>query len=336
MTARWCGTAGSPLYEGLLKRAAADVEAGGPCWAVLEGQENAALGSAMPLRFMGAVHRLVLEGRAPVLGQHYPSVGGKPEEEGAWWAFRETVAQQLGALRELAMRPVQTNEVGRCAALLGGFLLVARETGLPLRVLELGASAGLNLRWDHYRYETGNAVWGDPASAVRLVDCTIEGRPPFEVATTVVERRGCDRNPLDPGSAEGRLTLSSFVFADQVQRFARLRAALDLSRRVPATVEQADAPVWLAAQLEIERPGKATVVYHSLVMQYLSQADQERVQRTLAETGAKATSSAPLAWLRLEHGSGDVDVRLTIWPGGQERLLATATNHGQRVNWLLN
>jgi len=115
-----------------------------------------------------------------------------------------------------------------------------------------------------------------------------------------------------------------------------LRAALDLSRRVPATVEKAEAPEWLVAQLQVGRAGVATVVYHSLVMQYLSQVDQARVQRALAEAGARATPSATLAWLRMEHGSGDVEVRLTAWPRGKERLLATAANHGRRVNWLLN
>src|SRR5438034_5449361 len=109
--------------------------------------------SALALRFMGAVHRLVLEGRAPALARHYPSAGGEAGLEGAWAAFRDTLEQHRDTLRALVTSPVQTNEVGRSAALLGGFLLVARETGLPLRLLELGASAGLNLRWDHYRSE---------------------------------------------------------------------------------------------------------------------------------------------------------------------------------------
>src|SRR5204863_254585 len=81
-----------------------------------------------------------------------------------WPAFRDTLEQQRDTLRGLVHRPCQTNEVGRAAALFGGFLLVARETGLPLRLLEIGASAGLNLRWDHYRYEQGDAGWGDRAS----------------------------------------------------------------------------------------------------------------------------------------------------------------------------
>src|SRR2546425_9850786 len=70
--AEWCRKLGSPLYTALLSEAAADVEAGGACWRVLEGQEDE---GALALRFMGAVHRLVLEGRAPELAPYYPSAG---------------------------------------------------------------------------------------------------------------------------------------------------------------------------------------------------------------------------------------------------------------------
>jgi len=48
---------------------------------------------------------------------------------------------------------LQTNEVGRSAMLLPGFLTLARETRLPVEIAEIGASAGLNLYFDrcHYR-----------------------------------------------------------------------------------------------------------------------------------------------------------------------------------------
>ena len=57
--AQACRALGSPLYAELLERSTAD-----------------APGSALALRLMGAVHLLVLEGRAPSLARHYPSVGG--------------------------------------------------------------------------------------------------------------------------------------------------------------------------------------------------------------------------------------------------------------------
>jgi len=148
-----CSALGSPLYAELLQRAAADVAAGGVCLAVLRGHGCDPPGSALALRFMSAVHRAVLDGNAPRLARHYRSAGGTHGPHGAWPAFRELVADQRELLRELVCRPIQTNEAGRCAALLPGWLAIAAETRLPLRLLEVGASAGLILRFDRYRYE---------------------------------------------------------------------------------------------------------------------------------------------------------------------------------------
>lgn len=329
-----CLRLGSPLYHTLLEQAADDVLRGGPCWMVLKGHDSDPAGSVLALRFMGGVHRLVLEGQATELARYYPSVGGDAPRDQAWPAFCNTVAQHGDALRESMGRSVQTNEVGRCAALLGGFLLVAQRTRLPLRLLEIGASAGLNLRWDYYRYETEGAAWGDPDSPMRMDMELPEGKPPVGITAEVVERRGCDVSPVDPCSTEGRLTLMSYIWADQVHRFERLRGAIEVAQKVAAVVEQANAPDWLAAQLSHTTPGIATVVFHSIVMQYLTEAGREHVRRALERAGESATVAAPLAWLRMEPGGAFAQVRLTIWPGGEERLLATAGYHGPPVRWL--
>lgn len=332
--AEWSRKLGSPMYTGLLARAAADVEAGGPCRRVLEGHETNARDLSLALRFMGAVHRLVLEGRAAELAAYYPSVGGAMPIAEAWPVFRNTVEQHHAVLAELVARPVQTNEVARSCALAGGFLLVARETGLPLRLLEIGASAGLNLRWDHYWYQVGASEWGDRASKVRFENAFSDGQPPFDVAPRVAERRGCDGNPLDPNLPETELTLASYVWADQVERFHRLRAALEIARRVPAAIETADAADWL--EIELRRPpsGAATVVFHSIVMPYLGDEGRERVRTILREAGSRASSARPLAWLRMEPGADQAEVHLTLWPPGEERLLAKAGFHGSPVRWL--
>src|SRR3954447_8433053 len=95
----WCARLGSPLYGDLLERAAADFESGGPCAALLTGHEDDALGTALPLRFLGAVHRLVLDGRAPELAAYYPSVGGDlVDAEGRWSAFLAALEQEPEAI----------------------------------------------------------------------------------------------------------------------------------------------------------------------------------------------------------------------------------------------
>jgi hypothetical protein len=324
-----CGYVGSPLYEDLLARAAADHERGGPTMRVLAGHEDDPKDSALALRFMGAVHRLALSGRAPALAQCYSAADG--DRERTWEAFRATLEDRVEELRPLVERPVQTNEVGRCAALLPGFLDVAARTGKPLRMLEVGASAGLNLGWSEYRYEAGDFVWGPPDSALRIEFELVGDAEPAAVPATVAERAGCDASPVDPGSEEGRLTLLSYAWPDQVARMERLRAALAIAAARPAPVERGGAVEWAAARLAEPAPGLATILFHSIVMQYLSEDERDAFARVVQEAGSRAGEDTPLAWLRMEPDGERAAIRLAAWPGGEERLLAHAGYHGTPV-----
>ncbi len=332
-----CEHAGSPFYGDLLTRMAGDVEAGGPVWTVLGPHAHAPFEAVHCLRLLGGVHRLVLAGEEPELAAHFPSTGGDGDAVAAWPRFRAVVAAAPAAVLDALTRPPQTNEVGRSAALVGGFLTVARDTSRPLCVLELGASAGLNLCFDRFRFEQDGSAFGDPASPVRFENLWEDSCPPFDASCTVAERRGCDRDPIDAGTAEGRLTLLSYVWPGQDERFELLRAALDVAARVPVTVDRAEIPDWLVEQLAVPRPGRATVVFHSIVWQYLDHETRVRITDTLRDAGARATDDAPLAWLRLEPGPPHFfppELRLTSWPGGDERLLATAEFHVGPVRWL--
>jgi hypothetical protein len=335
--AGWCGKLGSPLYRDLLDHAAADIEGGGPIWDVVADDDasdrDGLLPGAQALRLVGAVHRLVLEGRAPGLAEFYPSAGGAVGA-GVREAFTDLLARQREAVAELIAHPVQTNEPGRSAALLGGFLEVAQATGLPLRVLEIGASAGLNLRWDRYFYTAPDGSWGDPGSPVRFDPAFAEGAPPLRVRPRVAERRGCDPDPLDAAAPDDQLTLLSYVWPDQEQRLAQLRAALDLAAGVPVAIDRAGAVEWLEQQLGDAGDGGATIVFHSVVLPYLGEQGVADLKRTIERAGARASDDAPLAWLSMEAGGEQAEVRLTTWPGGESRVLANATFHGPPVRWL--
>jgi hypothetical protein len=327
-----CAAAGSPLYEQVLVAVLGDFEDRGITYQLLHGRSSDPVGSALTLRLLGAVHRIVLEGRAESLAAHYPSVGGEPGLD-AGAVFLETVREHWPEVDRRIEDGVQTNEVGRSAVLAGGYAAVARRTHLPLRVLEVGASAGLNLRFDEYCYLTGRRPCGPVDSPVRF-EGVWEGDPPelpkrFEVAA----RRGCDRNPLDPTTREGRLTLLSYVWPDQIHRIDRLSAALEVARRVPVVIDDADAADWVEAQLATEVLGQATVVTHSIVFQYLPPDSRTKLERVLREAGEQATGAAPLAWLRMEPAGERAELRLTTWPHGDDVVLGTAGYHGSPIWW---
>lgn len=339
--ARACEIMGSPMYADLLERAARDLERGGVVFELLHQHVLPGRGDALALRLMAAVHRLVLNGTAEELVELYPGVSetayDRSRADEYWAAFEQTLRKHFEQVETLFELPCQTNEVGRCAPLAAGFLRVAARFEMPLRILEVGTSAGLNLRWDHYRYDVdGEHCFGPVDSPVRLDQHWRS--PPRHVRqpVEVVERRGCDLRPQDPTTEEGFLRIASSVWGDQVQRFQRLKGAVKVCRRVPATVQRASLEQWLRDELAELRPGVATVVFHSVVDQYLSSEVREKFHAILATTAEMASQEAPFAHLRMEpipqlanHG-----VELTMWPGGQNEMLAKCGGHGKDVEWL--
>jgi hypothetical protein len=338
--ARQCLAYGSELMDALLTGAADDLAAGGVVAELLSPHAADPAGSALPLRLAGALHRLVLDRRAAELALHYPSVGGTAPVRAVWPAAERTCRQRLDELRALVARPVQTNEVGRSAVLVGVLGHVTGRTGLPVRLLEVGASAGLNLRCDSYAYELAESqVLGDPASPVRLERPWAEGPRPDGAPVRVAERAGCDPAPLDPTTHEGRLTLTSYVWADQRARLERLRGALEVASRVPAVVVRRGASDWLAEVLAAPAGGVVTVVWHSVVRQYLAPAERAAVDRLLVAAGRRSSADAPLVHAQMEPertGGDDVVFRVhgRRWPGpGTAVHLADCHGHGPPVRW---
>ena len=326
--ARGCAELGSPMYAELLARAADDPH--GTVAGVLGERTE----TGVVLRMLGLVHRLVLEGRVPELAAYYPTAGGTKDPLEAWPAFRDVLVGHAAEIREGLADPPQTNEVGRAAPLVGGLLAVAEATGLPIRLLEIGASAGLNLRADHFRLRYEGGAYG-PASPVVLDDAW-RGLPPVGVPIAIAERRGCDPNPLDATSPEARRLLLSYVWPDQAARVERLRAAFEVAARVPATVVQAGAAEFLDGLAP--RPGVATVVWHSTMWAYLSGHEAARMLRHLEDAGAAATGEAPVAHLSFEgRDASRLDavqvVTLRLWPGGERVVLGEGPSHGLPVTW---
>jgi hypothetical protein len=326
-----CRMIGSELYASLLERAAEDAEARGSTWEILRGHESDPEFSVLGLRLLGAVNRLVLTGQEPALAAAY----GDGDAAEAWQRLHDTLHRNAALLRGSLAQPVQTNEVGRSAVLLFGFLAVAEGTGLPLRLLEVGASAGLNLRWDRFRYEADGFSWGPPESPVKLA-FELEGKVPpgLPSAVEIASRRGCDASPIDPTTRDGQLTLLTYIWPDQPQRIARMRSALEVAEKVPVSVDREPAAAWAKRMLAENSSGQATVIYHSIVSQYLSEEERAALFGGIEEAGGQATERAPLAWLRMEPADDLADVHLTLWPGGEERLLARAGYHGNPVELL--
>lgn len=331
---------GAPFTAALIANGADDVDRRGIVNDAMAALVGAPQGSAAALRFAGAVHRLVLAGVAPALAAHYPSVGGDGDVEAAWPLVLEVVRDRLDDVRTIVARPPQTNEVGRAVGLLGALAHLVDRRPLAIRLCEIGASGGLNLRADHFRVTAGAAtVCGPPDSPVTLVDGWQGVLPPITRSLDVIERRGCDVDPIDASSDDGALTLTSYVWAEQSARLARLRGAIEIARAIPAEVVRASAADFVGA-LTLT-PNTWLVVWHSVMWQYLEASERAVVLERLEALGAGATLDSPLAHLALEptgvSGDGEFVVTLRTWPdvglGPEERVLGIAHPHGPPVVW---
>ncbi|WP_227983120.1 DUF2332 domain-containing protein [Nocardia spumae] len=340
LQAKACDKLGSPLYGSLLRDIARDIDDRGPCATVLAGYEDMPFASALPLRLLAGVHALVLSGAATDLAPFYPSAGAAPcphDHADAWLPFRQAVIDRPRWIREWLTRPPQTNEVGRAVPLLAGLLAAVDANPLPVRLLELGASGGLNLRADHFRWDSGDIGWGPEGSPVTVSDAWRGPVPQWLAGAVrrhphiaVVERRGCDPAPLDPLSPRDSLALRSYVWPDQRARAARLDGALRLAEKIPVDVAVTGARDFLA-DIELV-PGTLTVVWHSVMRQYVGDDEWRAVTAELDRLAAAARRDTGFACVAFEPQNSSDDrngFRLTVRIGrGEPVILARAMPHG--------
>jgi hypothetical protein len=333
---RFCAGSGSPMYGELLDLVAHDVEADGVFATILSGHEDAPSRDAVPLRLLGGLHRLVLDGRAAALRRWYPSTGGAWDPAAAWPEILRTADGHSNSLRAALDQPPQTNEVGRSAALIGGLLKINCEFALPVRLFEIGTSAGLNLRADHYRYRFADTQWG-PADSPVTIDYAWEGSLPPHGTVRIAERRGYDIAPIDVTGADGEMTVLSYVWPDQSARLERLRGAIAVARDVPAPLERRSAADAVAGLTLAE--GALTVLWHSITWQYLSAEERDALRARVDGLGGQADAGSPFAHLTMEparDGPGAPVrflVRARTWPGGELDVLGECHPHGPPVRW---
>jgi hypothetical protein len=202
----------------------------------------------------------------------------------------------------------------------------------PMRVSELGASAGLNLNWDHFAVDINAARLGPSNATVTLAPDWTGATPPM-TAPKVIERRGVDLNPVDP--AADSLRLRAYLWPDQPHRRILTDAALALPH---ARVDKADAIDWLAARLP-HIAGQTHMIYTTIAWQYFPTEKQRDGLRMIETAGATATPNTPLAFVQMENDGGENGAALTLrlWPNtcasDAPLTLGRVDFHGRWVDW---
>lgn len=336
--AGWCERYGSPFTARLLERLARDIEAAGPTAELVDGWPRSPRADALSLRIAGALHAAVLSGRDPALAAEYPAARPAWDMARVWPLAQRFLAHERPWIAGFLGSAPQTNETRRTIALLAGFLWLAARHDREIELLEIGASAGLNLYWDRFAYRTASWRWGD--GPVEISTEWTGAPPPLDAVPRIRARAACDLNPIDIRDPEQRLRLRAYIWADQGERLARFDAAAALAVAHDVRVERADAAEWLETRLPRRSPDALTVVYHSLFYQYPRTETRQRIAAAIAAAGER--QAAPLAWLRLEpepvlggpRDSARFLVDVVTWPGAERRTLAATDGHGNFVHAL--
>lgn len=288
-------------------------------------------GASLPLRIAGGLHAVRLRGDAELSAIYPPA---EPDDA----AFRNGIHSALlrhdAFLADWIGSPPQTNEIRRSAALIPAARVAAARFALPVRLSELGASAGLNLMWDRFALQ-GPGWRVGPSDAVVTLTPDWSGPPPPMLEPVIVERRGVDLMPLDPMAPADFLRLTAFLWPDQPDRLAMTRAAAAAMR---VTVDRGDAVDWLEGRLADAPQGQLHLIQNTIAWQYFPPERQARGRLLIEEAGAQATRVRPLAWMQLEsdgdrHGFGGAAITLQLWPGGERLALGRADFHGRWVRW---
>jgi hypothetical protein len=303
---------------------------------------------------LAAVHYLLLRGANHPLTGYYRSLTEKPlPPQEAFPVFRAFCIEQQSALRHLlATRAVQTNEVARCAYLLPALACAAElAAGQPLALVEIGASAGLNLLADryrvHYQVTGGWIAAGAVDSPVRIetelhwrfsaaqVDNPAPAQLPYSaylpLVTPVIQQRvGIDLQVVNLADDDAYLWLRALIGPEHSERVQRL-----VWLAQPPQLVEGDAVAQLPALLATIPMSVAPVLLHTHVLNQFSVQAASALEVVIAATSRQR----PIYRIGndLSGGSGKQYVlRLRRYHQGamQERVLALVDGHARRIEWM--
>ena len=285
----------SPLYRVLAKGVSADRD-------LLDIASSGR--RPVPNLFLGAIHYLLLRCDTSTLGRYYPSITDHPRPpSGAYTHFREFCLSHEDEIRRLmATRLVQTNAVERCSYLLPAFALIAGETpGTALSLIDVGASAGLNLLWDQYQYVYGGRIHAGPASSPVRIETAVRGAGEPMIPQnfpTVAFRVGIDLDPVNLANRDSALWLRALVWPEEQCRAARLQAAIGVALDHPPELIKGDAIEVLPKVVEEAPAGSTLCIFNNWALTYFPQEDR----RKFGEIIEQLSATRDIYWLSAEGG----------------------------------
>jgi hypothetical protein len=312
-----------------------------------------------PNLLFAAAHDLLLEEPEHDVARYYASVSEtaiSPDEQ-AFKLFRDFCLSNRSRLRAtIATRHTQTNEVRRSAAFVPIFQRICAEE--PIALVEVGASAGLNLLVDRFRFRYDDGPWIGASDSPVAIQCNVQGRaPPTRMhGVEVACRIGIDTRPLDVSNAHDARWLMACVWPEQRDRLELLRSVLDVARSDPPQLVKGDA-IEVLEEVALGIPPHLTIcLFNSATLCYFTDAECA----AFVSVADRIARERELHWLSLEGGTRQTfGARLPFdalykprstdrptdifgilgyarWRGTQreDRVAARADMHGRWIEWM--
>ena len=321
----------SPTYEELAHGVSTDDD-------LLEIAAHTQPHQPAPNMLFAAVQYLLLTGLDHPLAANYPIIAGRQRPLApAFPHFRDFCLQHRERILELiATRRTQTNVVRRCTCLLPAFSIVCRETSSPLALIDLGASAGLNLNFDRYAYSyqrDGRQIlrWGPDGARVRL-EAELRGDgvlPSLPSAIPVASRDGIDLDPVDLANPDQLLWLRALIWPEHLERHQQLIDVAAEFEDSDIRMHAGDASLVLPALIETIPLDHAMVVYSTIALYQFPRESRQRI----ADMLAAASATRPVWQVALEGNDPELSITRYWNRVGETELLADASPHGWWIEW---
>ena len=273
---------------------------------------------------LAAVHYLLMIDPEHELSRFYGSLVDDPsppsESDGPFIDFVLTHEDEIVGLG--STRFTQTNECRRCVALLPAIWEVPLDR---FHLVDLGASAGLNLAIDRYGYRWDHVEW--QLSGPLILETELRGRVPLPRPVEVLSRTGLDLHPVDVDDHDDRRWLEALIWPEHRERRERLQGALAVASRLELEFVSGSALQTLLPVLDGLPPGEAVVLMNSFTLNQFTGEQRSELESLIEEARRRRL----VARVSFEYTRGDDWPRLTIDDGSGTRQIGQGHPHGEWV-----
>lgn len=275
------------------------------------------------LVFTAAIHASVLgeDPEAAPISRFFDTAGGSFEpfhDASVLWQMIGGLGLRPGDTFRWFLREgrIQTNETTRGVAwLLPAIVLSQWYPDLPITLVDLGCSAGLNLAADRLGWEWDidgrHRTFGDSAPLIHQIIRFDGVEPAVASALTtdtparpdVTQRIGIDKNPLNVGNAGDLLTLRACIHGDQIARMERLDHAIAAFQVLtpPPAIEAGDVSERAATFHQRITPAtRLLLVYNTATTMYFAPDQYATLQQHIASAFASLPDRTRGVWIELE------------------------------------